>query len=258
MTDGVGARGDQDPEIWFSEHFNDAADEIISFLGGDGHTFEGRIVADIGCGDGIIDLGLSIKGKPRKLVGYDPRPTDVDALQRAADAAGVAETLPECMSFATSQPDHVPVEDGTFDIVVTWSVFEHVMEPVRMMSEIERILAPGGVLFLQLWPFFDSEHGGHLWPHCDSPFPHLLHTDTEIRERLRGRRGTDPTRDAIEEFESLNRMTLDELQRAILAAGMVVTKLELITSAFHIPRQLSHRPLSLLGVGGVKLLAVAN
>src|SRR5690242_3329470 len=46
-----------DPERqWFFDHYTDAADQIIHFLGGDGLTLEGRTVADIGAGDGIIDL----------------------------------------------------------------------------------------------------------------------------------------------------------------------------------------------------------
>jgi SAM-dependent methyltransferase len=136
-------------------------------------------------------------------------------------------------------------------------VFEHVSYPVRMLSEISRVLKPDGILFLQLWPFFYSEHGGHLWPHYDEEFPHLRRSDAEIREHLRARASTDPTRsDAVEEYESLNRITLDQLHNAILAAGMTVTKLELLSSAVHIPRDLGHMPLSLLGTGGVKLLAV--
>jgi SAM-dependent methyltransferase len=170
----------------------------------------------------------------------------------------VADELPESLSFATSRINEIPAQDDTFDVVVTWSVFEHVTQPVRMLSEIHRILKPDGILFLQLWPFFYSEHGGHLWPHYEEEFPQLLHTDADIREHLRGRRGTDPTRDAVDEYDSLNRLTVDQLQSALLAAGMIVTKLELIANATHIPRELAHIPLSLLGVGGVKLLAIPS
>src|SRR5262249_45721037 len=156
--------------------------------------------------------------------------TDVDALRRTARAAGVADELPEALSFATSGIDQLPDENDSFDVVITWSVFEHVTYPVRMLSEISRVLKPGGILFLQLWPFYYSEHGGHLWPHYDEEFPHLRHADEEIREHLRGRRGTDATRrDAVDEYESLNRITVDQLHSAILAAGMTVTKLELLT-----------------------------
>jgi SAM-dependent methyltransferase len=250
-------RGDEDPQEWFREHFDGAAQQVLDFLDAPDGGLADRTVGDVGCGDGVIDLGLTIKGRPRQLIGYDVRPTDVDALRRMAAAAGVAEGLPEALSFATSGIDQLPAEDDTFDVVVTWSVFEHVSHPVRMLSEISRVLKPDGILFLQLWPFYYSEHGGHLWPHYDGEFPHLRHTDEEIREHLRGQRGTDATRrDAVDEYESLNRITVDQLQNAILAAGMTVTKLQLLTSAVHIPLDLGHMPLSLLGVGGVKLLAV--
>lgn len=256
MSEETTARGDEDPEVWFREHFEDAADQVLAFLADAGRSLEGASVADIGCGDGIIDLGLALKGKPEKLVGYDLVPTDVDALVRAAAAAGVADELPECLSFAASSPDQVPAEHDRFDIVVTWSAFEHVSQPATMLSEIARILRPDGVLFLQLWPFYYSEHGGHLWPHYDEPFPHLHNSDPAVRERLRGRRGTAPSRDAVDEYESLNRISVDDLHRAALAAGLLVTKLELLTDAVHIPRELTHLPLSHVGVGGVKLLAV--
>ena len=64
-------RGDEDPSVWFSEHYNDAADTILEFLELRGGTFAGLKVADIGAGDGIIDLGLATKGHPDMLVGYD-------------------------------------------------------------------------------------------------------------------------------------------------------------------------------------------
>jgi SAM-dependent methyltransferase len=252
------SRGDQDPQVWFREHYEEAADQILEFLGADGLTLDGTAVADIGSGDGITDLGLAIKGRPSEFVGFDVRPTDVDALLRSAQVAGVADELPENLSFRVSHIDGLPSADGYFDVVVTWSVFEHVTHPVRMLSEVARILKPGGILFLQLWPFFHSEHGGHLWPHYEEPFPHLLHTDAEVRDHIVGRRATDPTRDAVDEYESLNRITLNELQRAMLASGLTTRKLELLTNAVHIPPELSHLPLTVVGIGGVKLLAVTR
>lgn len=252
----LNVRGDEDPELWFREHYESAADQVLEFLGDAGPAIEDKTVADVGCGDGIIDLALTIKGRPRKFVGYDVRTTDVDALLRSAATAGVAETLPEALSFAPSSIDGLPAPNDFFDVVITWSAFEHVSDPVRMLSEISRVLKPGGALFLQLYPFFASENGGHLWPHYDEPFPHLVHSTEEIREHIAGRRATDPTRDALDEWESLNRVTLDELQRAMLASGLTPAKLELITGPVHIPAALAHRPLSDLGIGGVKLLAI--
>jgi SAM-dependent methyltransferase len=250
------ARLTEDPEVWFREHFDGAAGQILSFLGEDGISIEGKAVADVGCGDGIIDLGLAVKGKPAKLVGYDLKRADVDALRRTAIAASVCDELPDCLAFVVSEPDVLPSENDQFDVVTTWSVFEHVSRPVEMFAEVKRVLKPDGVMFLQLWPFFPSEHGGHLWPQYDEPFPHLLHNDSDIREQVRGKRGTDPDRDAVDEYDSLNRITLDQLQSALLAAGLIVTKLELLTDSVHVPRELAHLPLSLIGTSGVKLIAV--
>jgi SAM-dependent methyltransferase len=244
-----------DPALWFKEHYDDAADEILDFLRGDGITLEGQRVADIGCGDGIIDLGLAIKGSPEQVVGYDLMEVDSGALLRAAKAANVVEELPECLSFGRSEPTSIPAPDGHFDVVVTWSVFEHVDDPVGLLREVRRILNPHGVLFLQLWPFYASEHGGHLWPHYDEPFPHLLRKDEEILEHVEGRRGTDPRRSADDEYHSLNRITLEDLQRALLANRLMVSKLKLIANTVHVPRQLANRALTDLGVGGIELLA---
>ncbi len=247
-----------DPVRWWDEHFDGAAAEILEFLAQDGITIEGRQVADIGCGDGTTDLGLVMRGRPERLVGYDVRPVDEQALARSAQAAEVADELPANLEFARSEPDRLPALDETFDVVVSWSLFEHVENPVALLGEIRRILKPDGVFLLQVFPFFLSEHGGHLWMHYDEAFPHLVHPRDEILARIEGRPGTDPASTADEEYRSLSRITLDELQRAMLTSGLVCTKLELITSAVHIPPRLANRRLADLGVSGVKLLAVPN
>jgi SAM-dependent methyltransferase len=244
-----------DPARWFAEHFDSAAEEILDFLGGDAITLEGRRVADIGCGDGIIDLGLAVKGRPDELVGYDLMDVDAEGLLRAARAAGVAEELPACLRFERSAPVTIPAPDDHFDIITSWSAFEHVDDPVRLLADVRRVLKPDGCLFLQVWPFYDSEHGGHLWPHYEGAFPHHLRRDETILTDVQGDVATDPRRSADDEYRSLNRISLDDLQRALLRNGFVVGKLKLLAAAVHIPPELAHRSLLELGVGGVELLA---
>ena len=90
---------------------------------------------------------------------------------------------------------------------------------------------------IQLYPFYLSEHGDHGW-HRPS-FEHLL-------------TGVDETPDDA----FLNRITLDELHRALFRSGLHVGKVELIHHTFHVPPQLLDRRLTDLAIGGVKLLAV--
>jgi SAM-dependent methyltransferase len=165
---------------------------------------------------------------------------------------------PDRLTFVTSEPDAIPAPNDTFDVVFSWSTFEHVSKPVAMLREIKRILKPSGVFFLQIWPLYYSEHGGHLWQLIPEPFPQLQMPPYAIERRIQGRLGTDRSRDALDEFRSLNRMTLDDLQRALLAAGLRPAKVELMSQVFHVPQPLAHFSLSALAVAGVKMLVVAG
>ncbi len=247
---------------WFFGHFRDAPQQIIDFFAGDGISLEGCEIADIGAGDGIIDLGLVVLAKAAKVVGFDIRAVEEDDLLDMARAAGVEEVadgLPPELEFRTSLPCQMPAETASFDHVISWSAFEHIADPVCVLREARRILRPGGVLMIQLWPFYYSEHGSHLWDWFPEGFTHLALDTDELVERVLGE-GSDPdmSKRMLEEYLHLNRISLDDLQRALLSAGFVVVKLELISNAVHIPVALAHLPLSLLGITGVKLLAVAD
>ena len=254
---GALSSADRDTSAWFVAHYEEAATQIIDFLGGEGISMTGSDVADVGCGDGIIDLGVAQKTKPRSLVGFDIAATDVPWLVGRAREEGVGG-LPDCLEFRTCEALSLPADDSTFDFVFTWSAFEHIENPVAMFREICRVLRPGGVVMLQIWPLYASEHGAHLWQCIPDAFVHLLHSPEEIERRVRNA-GTHP-REQIDEFltvyAELNRLTLDDLQRAMLAASLRVAKLEILSEPVHIPAQLARRSLSQLGISGVKLLAV--
>jgi SAM-dependent methyltransferase len=161
------------------------------------------------------------------------------------------------LEFVESQPVRLPAEDSSFDVVVSWSAFEHVREPVGLSSEIGRILRPHGVLFLQLWPFYRSDRGSHLWHWFPEPFHHLLQREEEIeRQMLASPDGdTSSATDMLDEFRGLNRMTVDDLQRALMAGGLLVRRAELLTGTINVPPELARLPLSDLAISGVKLIA---
>ena len=254
QTGGVGRKT---PEEWFDAHYWEAADHVLSFLAASELGIGGLEVADIGSGDGIIDLGLAIRGEPARFVGYDISPTDPDHLAHIAKAAGI-DTLPANLRFVESTIDSIPAADESFDAVVTWSVFEHVSEPLAMLKEIRRILRPTGYLMLQLWPFYYSDHGGHLWLSHGGGFPHLLTPDDELVTSLKGKTGTDERRPADDEYLSLNRLTLNELGELMLSAGLKVVRAELMSETVNIPRELTDTPLADQLISGVKLLAVPS
>src|SRR5450756_279746 len=84
-TEGVGlgsmpVREALADSAWFGDHFEKAATEVIDFLTASGIGLTGRDVADIGAGDGIIDLGVALKAKPARLVCFDITEADPERL----------------------------------------------------------------------------------------------------------------------------------------------------------------------------------
>jgi SAM-dependent methyltransferase len=246
-------------DTWFEDHFNQAPNEVITFLAGDGIKLEGTEVADVGSGDGIIDLGLALRAKPGRLVGFDIIPTDTAHLLEQARKRDIAHELPANLEFVQSDVTRIPAADATFDFVITWSAFEHVADPLALLREINRILRPEGMLFLQLWPFYHSEHGGHLWEWFPGEaFAALRHSHYGIATAMRANPQGDPDwmEGRLVDYEELNRITLNELQKALTGAEFAIRKIELLTNAVHLPPGLDREfPLADLVIAGVKLLA---
>lgn len=76
-------------------------------------------------------------------------------------------------------------EDNHFDVVMSFSVFEHIVKPKPAIDEIKRVLRPEGVVYLGIHPF-SSESGNHdpkvlaenrddipYWAHLRPHFKHL-------------------------------------------------------------------------------------
>ncbi len=251
--------GPNERSEWFHGHFA-AAQEVIDLLAASGVSMAGKRVADIGCGDGIIDLGLAVKGKPATLSGFDLNPVDTDKLLAEARQEARIKKLPESLDFVVSAPDRIPAEDKSFDIVVTWSAFEHVADPESLLRDIKRVMTDDGVLFLQLWPFYNSEHGTHLWQWFPDGYAQFTHSDEQIAAAIKADASTDPGwgEMMLGEFRALNRITLDDLGEAISAAGLRAVRLKLLTGDSFLPPETAGTALSALAISGVQLLAVPS
>lgn len=251
---------ERDPEsTWFWDHYEQAASEIVEFLARAGVSLNQKHVADVGCGDGFMALGVVNHGHPARLVGFDIVLTDTEHLLRRALAEGAASSLPPALSFVKSTPLRLPADDCEFDVVCTWSAFEHIADPLAVLREIRRVLKRDGALFLQLWPFYFSDRGSHLWEWFPEPFHHLRDSSEVIVDAMRQSSvgGQERSEYMINEFRSLNRITLGELQDALIGSGFDIVRFELLTQLVAVPAELARSfRLSDLGISGVKLLAV--
>lgn len=66
--------------------------------------------------------------------------------KRDADAVGVDIRDYPAVDVVADIEDGLPFDDGRFERVLAYSVLEHVDDLPRVMSEIHRVLQPGGVL----------------------------------------------------------------------------------------------------------------
>lgn len=94
----------------------------------------GGLLVDLGCGAGL--LGPRLAGKGYRHVGVD---LTASALVQAA-AHGV--------SAVRGNVTAVPLADGCADVVVAGEILEHVTDLPAVVSEVCRVLRPGGLLVI--------------------------------------------------------------------------------------------------------------
>jgi len=99
----------------------------------------GRVL-EIGCGAGRFLRALDLHRPELELVGADV----------SRNALGIlSETSPE-IETRWVEGASLPASDGEFDAVLAMDVLEHLADPDRMLAEIRRVLAPGGIFHLHV------------------------------------------------------------------------------------------------------------
>ncbi len=135
--------------------------DIDSFGFGVPFRGQGRLL-DFGCGSGTFLRRMKALGW--NVMGIDFSSEAVDAV-RAGGIDAVQGTLP-----------HADLKPGSFDVVTLRQALEHVPDPRLILSEVHKLLAPGGQIVIQV-PNFDSweiEYFGDAAHTLDLP-RHLLH-----------------------------------------------------------------------------------
>jgi len=151
--------GMQDPE--FKCRFVDVPAIITDWCG---HSrIKDADILDFGCGEGIAALGLAMEFGPRRVVGIDIMP-DVDRCLDVAKLHLHIGELPSSLELHRVQPGLLHNEVDRFDVVYSWSVFEHVDQMLvdHSLSLIRSALKPGGLFLVQIAPLYYSAEGSHL------------------------------------------------------------------------------------------------
>ena len=200
-----------------------------------GRTLTGRIL-EIGCYDGSAAFAMAAESGA-DVVGSDlaryylyQRPGDVPSADDIERQQGVlAELRERARIVAGIQPGRVSfvedditgstLEPGTFDVIVSFEVLEHLLDPGAGFAAMARLLKPGGVMYHDYNPFF-AVNGGHSLVTLDFPWGHVRLDDGDVERYVREIR-PDEVDQALRFYrESLNRMTRADLTAALDAAGL--------------------------------------
>ncbi|MDD5725921.1 MAG: class I SAM-dependent methyltransferase [Patescibacteria group bacterium] len=109
----------------------------------------GKKILEVGSGTGGLAVAMARLGA--QVVGVEPEESAcAAACLRSARYDGLQT------EFTQGFGETLPFEDSSFDAVVLLEVIEHVNDTKRVMSEISRVLKPGGICLLEapnfLWP----------------------------------------------------------------------------------------------------------
>lgn len=105
---------------------------------------EGQFVLDIGCGAGIdLLIAAQIVGPKGRVVGIDMVAAMLDRAQEHIKLAAADHT---CVQKGSAEELEFP--DNTFDVVISNGVFNLVLDKTKALSEVLRVLKPGGRLMI--------------------------------------------------------------------------------------------------------------
>jgi SAM-dependent methyltransferase len=106
------------------------------------HLQTGMHVLDVGCGGGSITIGIAGAVAPGRVVGIDFQRSEIDAAKARSAAHGVGNVEFQVVDVTSG----VPFPDASFDAAFAHTVFMHLPDPVATLTELRRVLRPGGIV----------------------------------------------------------------------------------------------------------------
>jgi len=104
-----------------------------------GRGVSGRKLLDVGCGGGYLCEEFAKTGFD--VTGIDPSQNTLKAAKEHADQSRL------CIAYEKGRAEAIPFSDSSFDYVSCCDVLEHVDDISKTISEVARVLRPGGLFF---------------------------------------------------------------------------------------------------------------
>ena len=105
----------------------------------------GDLVLDVGCGEGRHSIGLHVD-KEVNAVGMDLSREDIKTAKSRIKDFSISDQNKSYCVFGAGDIQSLPFKDNVYDAVICSEVLEHLESLDNAVSEIVRVLRPGGVL----------------------------------------------------------------------------------------------------------------
>ena len=106
--------------------------------------FRGGKILDVGCGFGATNLALAQRFPDSDILGIDLSEPLLELANRAAGEANLSGRV----RFEKADVQQIPYPENSFDAALNINMVHLVDQPIKMLDEIERILIPGGYLYI--------------------------------------------------------------------------------------------------------------
>jgi SAM-dependent methyltransferase len=204
-------------------------------------SVKGKNVLDFGCGSGRLSFLMVELGAKR----VDALDLDPDNLERAARilATENLDLAYEPQFKLAANAKEIPYPDQSFDIILCFDVVEHIMKPDLILREWQRVLRPGGKVYVWWQPYYHP-YGHHLLPYMPLPWAHVffskqtlaktcmrVHNLPEYVPRYwdldeKGKKREMQTPARAETLGGINCMSISSFEKRCRSAGLGITRKE--------------------------------
>lgn len=147
-------------------------------------NFYNKNILEIGCGHGGISTLFAINGA-NKVVGIDINKENLqhakDFSKKQSEKLGTSSLVTEFLEMSAYD---LKFKDNTFDVVLADNVFEHFMQPQKVLSESCKVLKPGGKLIIPVFSSIYSKYALHLKTGLKVPWSNLFFSERTIVQAL--------------------------------------------------------------------------
>jgi ubiquinone/menaquinone biosynthesis C-methylase UbiE len=128
-----------------------SAQETVARVKKDIASLHPKTILEVGASTGLNCYALAKLFHGAQVRGLEPETQAVDVAQ----SMKVAEELSPM--FIEGVGENIPLPDESVDLILCHTVIEHVRDVPKVIAEMSRVLAPGGVIHLEapnyIWPF---------------------------------------------------------------------------------------------------------